>query len=272
MDLICEERPSDSPFIERVWRSHSENAGDFISMASPNWEMVITRHRGKNTLTLRGPETKATMAYCPPDAEWVGIQFKLGAFMPKFPAKMLMDRQDVDLPEANSQAFWLNGAAWQFFDYDNAEVFVKRLVRESLLVHDPLVESVFAGHPLELSLRTAQRRFLQATGLTQGTMYQINRARRAVALLRQGVSILDTVYQTGYADQPHLTRALKQLIGQTPGQLVDQNRSERLSLLFKTELLSSDIVQVFDSEYREKANEKNSRKLVHITGRHHGIA
>jgi methylphosphotriester-DNA--protein-cysteine methyltransferase len=40
-----------------------------------------------------------------------------------------------------------------------------------------------------------------------------------MTLLRQGASILDTVYQAGYFDQPHLTRALKRFTGQTPAQI-----------------------------------------------------
>jgi methylphosphotriester-DNA--protein-cysteine methyltransferase len=56
--------------------------------------------------------------------------------------------------------------------------------------------------------------------LTQLHIYQAERARRAEALLRQGVSILDTVFEAGYYDQPHLTRSLKQFIGHTPGQIV----------------------------------------------------
>jgi len=75
----------------------------------------------------------------------------------------------------------------------------------------------------DLSLRSVQRRFLRATGLTHGLVVQIERAQRAMKLLQQGVSILDTVDQAGYADQPHLTRALKRLVGQTPAQILKVN-------------------------------------------------
>jgi AraC-like DNA-binding protein len=235
MDLLCEERLSDSPYVERIWRSHSNEAGSFTSIAQPDWSMVITRHRGTTTLTVRGPETRATPAYCPADAEFFGIQFKPGTLMPSFPAAMVKDRHDINLPEANGQTFWLDGSAWQYFNYENAETFVTRLARNGLLLHDPVVETILRGEPVTLSLRSVQRRFLQATGLTHNTLFQIRRARFATTLLRQGVSILDTAYLAGYADQPHLTRALKQLVGQTPAQLASHNRIERLSLLFKTE-------------------------------------
>ena len=82
MFLIFEDRISDSPFVERIWRCHSERAGTFHSVAACHWEMVVTRHRGKAFLTVRGPETKATTLYCPAYAEWIGIRFKLGTFMP----------------------------------------------------------------------------------------------------------------------------------------------------------------------------------------------
>lgn len=234
MDLICDERRSDSPYIQRIWRSRSNSAGEFISMAASTWEIVVSRYQGSVKLTVRGPETKATPAFCPADVEFFGIHFTPGTLMPQLPPKILMDRQDVNLPEAGSKTFWLNGSAWQFPDFDNAETFVDWLARDDLLLHDPLVGAVLEGEPLEMSLRTVQRRFLQATGLTYGTVHQIKRARFATGLLRQRIPILDVVEQAGYADQPHLTRSLKHLVGQTPAQLLDPEKSQRLSFLYKT--------------------------------------
>jgi len=234
MDLICDERPSDSPFVETIWRSHSGHGAAFSSMAEIHCGIVVTRFEGKTILTVRGPETKATPAYGPADAEFMGIMFKVGAFMPRLPATMVMDRHDVHLPEATSKSFWLNSSAWQFPDFENADTFVDWLVRDGLLIRDPLVDAVLQGNRVEMSPRTVQRRFLQATGLTQGAAHQIERARYATILLKQGVSILDTIYEAGYFDQPHLTRSLKHFIGLTPAQIMDENRSEKLSFLYKT--------------------------------------
>jgi AraC-like DNA-binding protein len=234
MDLLCDERLSDSPLVTRIWRSHSESAGSFISIADSHWGMVVTKYRGRITLTVRGPETRATPAYCPEDADFVGIQFAPGTLMPNLPARMLMDRCDVNLPEATSKSFWLNGSAWQIFDYENVETFVDRLVRDGLLLFDPVIGAVLKRRPVGISLRTVQRRFLQATGLTQGIVFQIERARQATALLKQGISILDVVDEAGYFDQPHLTRSLKHLVGQTPAQIISKNRRVPLSFLYKT--------------------------------------
>lgn len=221
MIFVFEERVSDSSFVETIWRTRSERAGSFLSRAVSHWEMVVTKQEGKTTLTIRGPETKAVPAPCPANAEFLGIQFKLGTFMPHLPIKNLVDGA-VTLPEATGQSFWLNSSAWQFPDYANAEPFVDKLVREGLLVREPIVDAVLQGQQQEKSLRSVQRHFLQATGLTHSTIRQIERARQAADLLEQGISILDTVEQIGYADQAHLTRSLKRFVGQTPAQLSSQ--------------------------------------------------
>jgi len=235
MIFTFEERPSDSPFVEKIWRAQSERTGDFLSVAASQWEMVVSRYHGETTVTVRGPETKATTMHVTlVGSEFFGIVFKYGAFMPHFPVSDLVDG-DLDLPDASSKSFWLNGSAWQFPNYENADTFVDRLVRESLLDCDPIIEPVLRGEPQELSPRSIQRRVLQATGLTRGSIRQIERARHATMLLQQGISILDTVERAGYSDQAHLTRALKHLIGKTPTQIINRSEPEQLSLLFKTE-------------------------------------
>ncbi len=98
MDLACEERPSDSPFMELVWRSQN-----LVEMA-----------------------------------------------------------------------------AWQFPSFENADTLVDRLVRGGLVVRDLDVDPALHGKPVGMSPRTLQRRFLQATGLTQSAVREIERARYAL--------------------------------------------------------------------------------------------
>ena len=230
-----EERFSDSPFVERIWCAQSERTGDFLSIAASQWEMVVSTYQGETTITVRGPETKVTpMRVTLVGAEFFGIIFKYGAFMPRLPVGDLVN-VGLDLPDASSTSFWLEGSAWQFPNYENADTFVERLVREDLLVCDPIIQPVLRGESQELSPRSIQRRFVQATGLTQGSIRKIERARYATILLQQGASILDTVEQAGYSDQAHLTRSLKQLIGKTPAQIINKSEPEQMSLLFKTE-------------------------------------
>ena len=99
-------------------------------------------------------------------------------------------------------------------------------MREDLLVSDPLVQAVLAGQPPQMSMRTVRRRFLFATGLSYKAIEQIERAKQAAGLLEQGVSLLDTAYQAGYADQSHMTRSLKHFIGYTPAQIAQIRQPE----------------------------------------------
>lgn len=146
--IIFEDRLSDSPLVERVWRSRSERAGSFLSIAASTFEIVVS------------------------------------------------------------------------------------LVRAGLLVREPVVIDALRGDADACSPRTLQRRVLAATGLTCGTIRQIERARCATMLLRDGVAIAETVQRTGYYDQAHLTRSLRHRIGQTPGELMRGGR--QLSFLYKT--------------------------------------
>lgn len=235
------ERLSDSPLVERVWQSHSEQGGRFLSVAQSHFEMAITRHRGRTFITLRGPETTATAADCPAEGEWVGIRFALGTFMPGLTPGELRDRRDATLPAASGRSFWLDGSAWEYPTFENADVFVARLARKGLIARDFVVDAMLQGHGGRLPLRSAQRHFLQATGITHRTVLTIERARRAALLLRDGASILDTVHDAGYFDQAHLTRALGALVGTTPTEI--RRGTQQLSFLYKALPLPPDYAQ-----------------------------
>lgn len=230
--VFHQDRPSDSPFVERVWSCHSEGSGTFLAVASSHWEMVVTRLNGETTLTIRGPETRARDVYCPPDGEWLAIRFKAGSFMPRLPVARLLDGRDVILPQASKRSFWLNGGAWEYPGLENAETFVARLAKAGVIARDPAVEAVLQGDTQALSLRSAQRHFLLATGMTHSALRQIERARYATNLLRSGASIGDAVHEAGYFDQAHLTRSLKRLIGLTPARIAREER--QLSFLYNT--------------------------------------
>ena len=220
MDLFCDyrERGSDSPLVERVQQGRVAFTGSTIRPAEIHWHIVLARYRGEARVVLAGPLTSSGVVSVPEGAEILWIKLRLGAFMPHLPARHMLDTETT-LPGAASDSFWLHGSAWQFPDYENVDTFVSRLAAEEVLVHDPLVNEVLQDRPPELSVRTIRHRFLRATGLTQGQIRQFERAQRAASVLQQGATILDTVFEAGYSDQPHLTRSLKRWIGHTPAQL-----------------------------------------------------
>jgi Helix-turn-helix domain len=222
MSLIFEERASDSPYIENVTRGWTLRDGSSVRPAECHWHMVFVRVAGRTMPIVVGPLTTAGVARWGTDAEILWIRFKLGTFIPHLPAKNLLD-QETMLPEAASK-FWLHGSAWQCPDYENVETFVDWLARDDILMHDPVVNAALHDQLPQIPSRTVRHRFLRVTGLTQNHIRQVERAKFAASLLEKGVPILDTVFEAGYFDQPHLTRALKRFTGKTPGQLVAPTR------------------------------------------------
>jgi AraC-like DNA-binding protein len=237
MSLIFEERFSDSPYVEKVTHGWTVSEGGTIRPAEINWHMIFVQHPGGVRALVVGPWTTAGSASWGEGAEILWIKFKVGSFMPHLPTRRYLDGE-IALPDAASRHFWFKGAVLQFPDYDNVETFIERLVRKDDLVHDPVVSAALRDQPPEVSPRTVRHRFLQATGLTQNHIRQFERAQRAAALLRQGASILDTVFEAGYFDQPHLTRALKQFIGYTPAQIIRASRAEACQNIQDSLLLS----------------------------------
>jgi AraC-like DNA-binding protein len=224
MIVDLESQFSDSPLVQEVYQARSVGGGSFISTAASNWEMVITKQQDRITLSIRGPETKASPSPIPRDAEFLGIIFKHGAFMPSLPVRKFVDKE-IHLPETVKNSFQLFGDTWEFPNFGNVDTFVSRLFRNDLLIHDQVVDDVLRGRTRDLSLRSVQRRLVQVTGLTYKTIQQIERARQATALLQSGVPISETTYQTGYFDQAHLTNSLRRFYGQTPAQIVQSANS-----------------------------------------------
>jgi AraC-like DNA-binding protein len=234
MTFTIEERASDAPLVQTFWRTQSELTQEFTSVAVSRWELVITRQQGTTTVGIRGPETRATRAPIPRNAEFFGISFAYGAFMPNHAPESLVDG-GVLLPTASKRSFWLDGRAWEIPTFENADIFVSRLVRHGIVVRDHLVAETLAGRTdSKLSERTLRRRCLQATGLTPGLIRQIDRARYATTLLQRRVSILDTVAEAGYFDQAHLTRSLRRFIGHTPAQILQMGSAAEMSVSYKT--------------------------------------
>ncbi|WP_030763162.1 helix-turn-helix domain-containing protein [Streptomyces griseus] len=233
MGLEIESRPSELPYIERVWRSRSDDVGRMTSVATPHWELVFWEHRGRAQAAVLGPESTAGLAPVPEDATFFGISFALGTSMPHLPISRLVGGS-TEIPGVTRRSVWLKGSAWHPPDYDNAEAFVRRMAREGIVDRDPLVRAVLDGAAPGVSERTLQRRFVAATGLTRGAIRQIHRARQAAVLIQERVPAQEVVHRLGYFDQPHLARSLTRYIGRTATQLSAPEGPEPLSLLYKT--------------------------------------
>lgn len=68
------------------------------------------------------------------------------------------------------------------------------------------------------SERTLRRRMLSEFGYGYATLVRIQRAANARRLLARGTTASDTAAAAGFADQAHMTREFRRLVGVTPAQ------------------------------------------------------
>jgi helix-turn-helix protein len=203
-----------------VWTCTSEQVTEMTSVAAVSWGLVFFQQEGKAYAGVSGPETRTATAPVPEGATFVGIEFAVGTSLRAVSTSDLVNH-GIELPDVTHRNFWLDGVRWETPCADDAEALVDRLVRSGAVVRDPLVTDLRRGHQPASSGRTVERRFRAATGLTQGSVRQIERVRRAAALLATGTPAAEVVARLDYFDEPHLTRALRRYVGRTARQLRD---------------------------------------------------
>jgi hypothetical protein len=218
VELRFETRESDSPWVDTVWTCTSDQVTTMTSVAGVRWGLVFWEQAGRAYAGITGPETRTGTAPVPEGASFTGIDFAVGTSLRIVPTPALVDA-GITLPDTTRRTFRLDGARWETPGPDDAEALVERLVRTGAVVRDPLAADVLRGHRPPFSGRTVERRFRAATGLTQGAVRQIERARTAARLLATGDPAADVVAKLGYFDEPHLARALRSYVGRTAGQL-----------------------------------------------------
>ncbi|MBW0271335.1 AraC family transcriptional regulator [Nocardia sp. MH4] len=181
----------------------------------------------EGTLMVAGPDSRAVHVPTARAAEFVGIRFAPGIAPALLgtPAVELLDRR-VDLAEL----FPGRRVRTLVDRVDNAPDRVAAL--ESIALRfaaetappDPalagIVDSIAAGASVArtaaaagMSARLLHRRSLAAFGYGPKTLARILRFQRALAAVRAGVPAAETAAITGFADQAHLSREVRDLAG-----------------------------------------------------------
>ena len=213
------QREADSPFVEQVTEVAYEEQTREWATPDGRWDIVVFKRRGVTTVLQTGAILRPVLLENAPGDTFLAISFKPGVFAPRTPGNEMIDRA-VWRPVVSARSFAMETETLEIPTFDNVEQFVQRIARRDLIVRDELVDSVVRGQPRAATARSMQRHFLSAVGMTPKQFAQIQRACHAVELLRRGMTPAAVAAEAGYADQPHLTRALKAIMGQTPGELV----------------------------------------------------
>ncbi|MGW1505578.1 helix-turn-helix domain-containing protein [Streptomyces mirabilis] len=206
-------------------------SGSSVGAVLPDGCMDLLWHEGR--LLVAGPDTRA---YVPEGAagHWAGVRFHPGTG-PTFlgvPAHELRDLR-VDLAdlwpvsEVRRRTARVAAAADPLTALE--QVALDRAAATD--PPDPLLREVVtaldAGRPiaatadrLGLSARQLHRRSLTAFGYGPKTLARVLRLQRALALARAGVPFAETAARSGFADQAHLARDVRELAGMPLGELL----------------------------------------------------
>lgn len=208
----------ESPYLDSISSIRFTGAGETLMQPDGRWDIAILK-RGDNVEVLRtGMTTRPVVYEHQAGDETLVISFKPSAFMPLMPGEVMRD-EGVVLEKFGRGSFWIGTNVRDIPTFENADVFVEHLVRAGIVERNDLVDSVLVGQPKAMSERTLQRHFLKTTGLTYKSFTLIERAQKAMALLRMGQSAADVAFALGYADQAHMINSLRAIMGQTPGQI-----------------------------------------------------
>lgn len=218
MSFNYEEKAAASKFVDVFWRTEDLSDGVYMAAADGSWDMIFTTTKeGGVTVRLSGPSTTTTPVYYKKGNRNIGMRLKPGVFFTHIPASEVVDVTET-LPMPSRNTFLLGGHVLHLPKYETFDEFVADLEQRGLLSEDPIVRAVLEGKKYGASLRSVQRRFGQTVGMTPAYITQIERAWRAVELLKTGMPIVEVVHELGYSDQAHLNKSVKKMTGYTPRQ------------------------------------------------------
>lgn len=225
MDSKLVVRASDSPFVHAVtlWTIGDDVEGN---LACPDglWDLLMYRGSMGTFLLLTGQTTRAVDLPFHPGDEVLTISFPASTYLTQLPAADRVDGAQTLVQRG--PRFELGSDVLEIPSFDNAEDLVTALQRRSLIEQDEFVAAYLAGRPLASSLRSLQRHFHHATGMSPRDFSAIERARRAEIWLREGREASRVALDAGYSDQAHLSRSIKAILGRTPSQIQAESRPQ----------------------------------------------
>lgn len=218
MTFVRQVRPVESPLVASVTLTQFTAAGQTLMQPDGCWDIAVFNTGGERFVLRTGLTTRPDLVDHNEGDEILTISFRPDAFMSLMPGE-IMRNEGVLLDRFGRRDFWIGTDVREIPTLENVDVFVDRLVRDGVVESNDVVTSIIDGHPKAMSERTMQRHFLKTTGLTYKHFTLIQRAQKAASLLRMGQKSADVAFALGYTDQAHMINSLRQIMGQTAGEI-----------------------------------------------------
>lgn len=220
MTQIHTSRGSPLDAIDTVWATQSISDGVYNATPDGSWDLIHVRAAdGRHIVFLTGQQSEP--AAVPYEAGESSVVISFAAAVRLNTGAIPSDAAVFENLAVIADRFLFNGLELPLPTFDNAETIVEQLISAGILVSDRIVQRAMGPDNFAASERTLQRHFRQTTGLSQKDFDQIRRAQEAVRLLKAGGRPADVAAAAGYADQAHMTKSIKRIMGRLPSQVDD---------------------------------------------------
>lgn len=235
--------PGLAPYVACYWtRDHVEEFSGAHPVL-PDGCIDLLFESGPDALTIVGTMTRTLWVRPCAPTQFVGVRFKPGGAAP-----VIRDRVDL-LTDGSAEADRVFGPAAS--DLKQAlqeggspehrirlleQFLLNRLQAGAVFVDSRIVWATarlmgdptgrigdLAGH-LGLSRQYLRRLFLEHTGMTAKGFARVARLGRGVEALQAGARPAAAALASGYADQAHMSREFKALVGMTPAAYQNRER------------------------------------------------
>jgi AraC-like DNA-binding protein len=213
------ERDSTHEYVEAVWHKTADGSNYWVP-ADGCWDIIFAARPGAVRVFIAGHMTKARLTRHAKGTELFGIRFRPSVYMSQLPLGNLLNSRAYLHHGGPHHPVWLEGIRYELPADETAELFVSKLRKNNVLVRDQIIDESLNGQMTNLSSRSVQRHFQQTTGLTKKFIEQTKRVQLAEQLLKNNKPATQVASQVGYADQAHMTRSFRMLLGYTPSQLL----------------------------------------------------
>lgn len=205
--------------MRTVWRAEVDEPGTYPQTGSEYWGIsFIRRPDGSYGAELDGPRMHSTVVAGHLGEHYWGVELAAYVVLRGVPKQAVLGAT-VPLPVVDGEVE-LSGFRAPVPGWAELEAWVDHLAACGALLVDGEVRRALAGDRAGASERTWQRRYRRTVGLTSQQVEQLHRAEHAYVLLQQGVAPAEAAVEAGFADQPHLTRALRLIQGRTPAAII----------------------------------------------------
>ncbi len=211
-------RPSPHPWVDTVWQTVCLSEGVYKATPDGSWDLIRSvAPDGKSFVFLSGQATEPVEVPYLEGESSVVISFAAHVYLAG--DREVRTGAAIRPLEVRSDQFLLDGIALPLPTFQNAESLVDEMIGAGLLLSDDIVAKAFTAKPRAASRRSVQLHFKNTTGITQKDFQLIRRAQDAVRRLKDGENAAAVAVDLGYADQPHMIKSIKKIMGALPSNL-----------------------------------------------------